>query len=68
MFELFRDPKIDFLGKTKIWVGLSLAAIVFAIGVLSTRGIHRGIEFTGGTEVQVQYPTRPDVGTVAPRS
>lgn len=64
MFELFRDPKIDFLGKTKIWVGLSLAAVVFAIGVLATRGVHRGIEFTGGTEVQVQYAGRPDVGAV----
>jgi preprotein translocase subunit SecF len=64
VFELFRDPKIDFLGKTRIWLSISIAMIVFAIAVLATRGIHRGIEFTGGTEVQVQYPSRPDVGAV----
>lgn len=64
MFELFHDPKVDFLGKTKIWVSISLAAIVLSIGVLATRGLRLGIEFTGGSEVQVKYAARPDVGAI----
>lgn len=64
MFEFFHEPKFDFVGKTKIWATVSVAMLIVAIAVLATRGIHRGIEFTGGTEVQVQYPSRPDIGAV----
>lgn len=64
MFEFFHEPKFDFVGKTKIWAAVSVAMVIFAIGVLSTKGIHRGIEFTGGTEVQLKYPSRPDIGAV----
>ena len=64
MFEFFHEPKFDFVGKTRLWAGVSIAMVVFAIAVLATKGIHRGIEFTGGTEVQLQYPSTPDIGGV----
>ncbi|HEX6851602.1 MAG TPA: protein translocase subunit SecF [Candidatus Polarisedimenticolaceae bacterium] len=64
MFEFFHEPKFDFVGKTKIWAGVSIAMVVLAVAVLSTKGLHKGIEFTGGTEVQVQYASKPDIGAV----
>jgi len=32
--------------------------------VVVTRGLNLGIEFTGGTEIQVRYAERADVGAV----
>lgn len=64
MFEFFHEPKFDFVGKTKIWAGVSIAMVILAIAVLSTKGIRKGIELTGGTDVQVQYASAPDIGAV----
>ncbi len=64
MFVLFHDPKIDFMGKRRLWVGISLTLIVISLIVVSVRGLRKGIEFEGGAEVQLQYAARPEVGTV----
>jgi preprotein translocase subunit SecF len=64
VFQLFHNPNIDFMGKRRMWVGVSLTLIVISLGVLVVRGIHKGIEFEGGAEVQLQYKTSPDVGAV----
>ena len=64
MFELFHDPKVDFLGKTRIWVSISIVLTILSFAVLATKGLRLGIEFTGGTEVQVKYATRPDVAAI----
>ena len=64
MFQLFHSPKIDFMGKRRLWVGVSLAVIAISLVILGTKGIRRGIEFEGGAEVQLQYTAAPDVGAV----
>jgi preprotein translocase subunit SecF len=64
MLMLFHDPKIDFMRKRRLWVGISLSLIVVSLIILSIRGIQKGIEFEGGAEVQLQYTARPDVGVV----
>lgn len=64
MFQLFKTPKIDFMGNRRLWVGVSLALVTIALVVLATKGIRRGIEFEGGAEVQLQYSAAPDVGAV----
>lgn len=64
MFQLFQDPKVDFMGKRRLWVGISLSLVTLSLAILATKGIRRGIEFEGGAEVQLQYAAAPDVGAV----
>jgi preprotein translocase subunit SecF len=64
VLQLFHNPKIDFMGKRRMWVGVSLSLIAISLIILGVKGIHKGIEFEGGAEVQLQYTTAPDVGAV----
>ena len=64
MLQLFHNPKIDFMSKRRLWVAVSLTLIVISLGILWTKGIHRGIEFEGGAEVQLTYKSTPDVASV----
>jgi preprotein translocase subunit SecF len=64
VFQLFHDPKIDFMGKRRMWVGVSLSLVALSVAILFAKGIHKGIEFEGGAEVQIQYKGTPDVAAV----
>jgi preprotein translocase subunit SecF len=64
VFQLFHNPQIDFMGKRRMWVGISLSLIVISFVVIATKGIHKGIEFEGGAEVQLQYKASADVAAV----
>jgi preprotein translocase subunit SecF len=64
VFQLFHNPNVDFMGKRRMWVGVSLTLVATSLIILGTKGIHKGIEFEGGAEVQLQYKTAPDVGAV----
>ena len=56
------DLNIDFLGKSKPFVLISTIAAVLSIVGLFTKGLNYGIDFTGGTEVQVKVPADWDTG------
>ncbi len=47
--------RIDFIGKWKIAVALSLVMIVAGAVGVATRGFRLGIDFAGGTEVLVRF-------------
>jgi preprotein translocase subunit SecF len=64
VLQIFHNPKIDFMSKRRLWVGVSLSLIVISLIILGTKGIHRGIEFQGGAEAQLKYKTPTDVGAV----
>lgn len=65
MFNIIRPgTQIDFVGKRKIWVGISVVAILFTIVLFFTKGMNYGIDFTGGAEVQIQVPGSWDIGKV----
>ena len=64
MLQIFHNPKFDFMGKRRMWVGVSLTLVALSLATLGVRGIKRGIEFQGGAEVQLQYKQAPEVGTV----
>ena len=57
MFNLI-SPNLnyDFVGKRKVWVGLSIIMIVATFWLLFTKGLNYGIDFTGGAEVKVRIP------------
>ncbi|MDD9893101.1 MAG: protein translocase subunit SecF, partial [Gammaproteobacteria bacterium] len=52
---LNKDTHIDFMGKRKLAVVVSFVLIFISIGSLATRGLNFGIDFTGGTLVEVGY-------------
>lgn len=58
------DTNINFMGQRNLALILSL--IILAIGVASLfgRGINWGLDFTGGTLIEVSYPAPPELGDV----
>ncbi len=68
--EFFRSVSIDWLGKKWYFLGFSL---IFSIAGLTSMGVHwaqigspvpLGVDFRGGTEVQVQFKQTPNVGAI----
>jgi SecD/SecF fusion protein len=43
--------KFDYIGRRRIWFGLSAAIVVISIVALGVRGLNLGIDFEGGTQV-----------------
>tara|TARA_Y100000591_G_C21827077_1_gene697288 strand:+ start:57 stop:974 length:918 start_codon:yes stop_codon:yes gene_type:complete len=48
------DTSINFLSKTKIFISLSLIFLIASIFLLLSRGLNFGIDFNGGTLIEVQ--------------
>ena len=66
-FELIRPgTKIDFIGKRRICAVVSVALLVLSLVAVGVRGVRLGIDFAGGTEVQISFAgSEPvDVGAV----
>lgn len=60
----FAESHIDFLGKRKITIAISLVLIIISVALLATRGLNFGIDFTGGTLVEVGYPEAVELDTI----
>jgi preprotein translocase subunit SecF len=62
--ELFRGVNIDWMGKAKYFVTLSL--VLLAIGWISVwrQGLRYGIDFRGGTLADVRFATPPSVDQI----
>jgi preprotein translocase subunit SecF len=62
MIELFRDIKVDWLGKRKIFLAFSGALMLIGlISLVSKGGFEYGVDFRGGTIVQVRFKAKPDI-------
>lgn len=54
--EIIRpDTNIDFIGKWKICVAVSVTVIVVSLLAIPIRGIRLGLDFAGGHEIQVKF-------------
>jgi preprotein translocase subunit SecF len=58
------DTHIDFLGKRIIAITISGILVLLSIGFLATKGLNFGIDFTGGTLVEVRFKQAPDIAEV----
>ena len=59
-----RNVNIDFMGKRQLAMGLSAVLIIAALVALPTFGLNFGLDFTGGTEVEVRFNEAPEVSEV----
>lgn len=60
--QFFTDSNFDFIGRRKLFIGLSLVLLAAGFGSLIVRGGPKlGIDFRGGTLVYVKFQQPPDV-------
>jgi len=67
MIELIKNPSIDFMGKRKITLGISAGLLLLgfiAIGAIATGHANLGIDFSGGTAIQVHFDKNIPVSKV----
>ena len=62
-FSLY-NTNIDFLRWRKLAMGWSVAVLLIALGSLLVRGMNLGLDFTGGTVIEVQYPQPVEIPKV----
>ena len=56
--------RFDFVGKVGIFGGLSLLFVIISLMYLAVKGINYGIDFKGGTEVQVKFEQKVETQQV----
>ena len=62
--EIIKNPNIDFLGKAKYFVALSLLLIAAGAYWIATGHLRYGVEFSGGTQLVLQFQAAPDVDKI----
>ncbi len=58
------ETNIDFIGKRFIAFALSFLIIVGSFGLVFSKGLNFGIDFTGGTVIEIRVPETPDLGAM----
>ena len=60
--ELFRIKKdIPFMSYGRITTAISLVTFILAVFFLATKGLNYGVDFTGGTVMEVNYPQAANI-------
>ncbi len=55
--ELFpHDANYNIIGRTRLFVGISLALVLASLAAVAVLGLNFGIDFAGGYEIQVKFP------------
>ncbi|NOR72270.1 MAG: protein translocase subunit SecF [Mariprofundaceae bacterium] len=58
------DIKIDFLGKRKLAMIFSGVLLLLSLGLVAGKGLNFGIDFTGGTLVEVKFKEAPAIADI----
>jgi preprotein translocase subunit SecF len=64
MLRILHDTKIDFITRWRIAAGILTAFLVPGIIWIAISGFRMGIEFTGGTSMELKFRAPPDVAAV----
>jgi len=60
--EFFKYTRtFNFMGKSKIAMILSIVLVLSSYAILATKGLNYGVDFAGGTVVQVKYDTKAPI-------
>lgn len=63
--ELFNpNSNVDFMGARKWTALLSILIFIISISALLMNGLNWGLDFTGGTQVEVTYPEAANLGQI----
>ena len=63
--ELFRIKKdIPFMSYGRITTAISLVTFILAVFFLAIKGLNYGVDFTGGTVMEVNYPQAADIDSI----
>lgn len=63
--ELFRIKKdIPFMSYGRLTTAISLITFILAVFFLATKGLHYGVDFTGGTAMEVHYPHAANIDSI----
>ena len=58
------EMQIDFMGQRRLAMFVSIVLLLVSIGSLTVRGLQLGIDFTGGTLIEVGYEQPADIDSV----
>ena len=65
MIEFFKEPNIDWMGKAKYFYALSAILLVAGwTSVFVNHGLRYGIDFKGGTNVDVRFAQTPNIDQI----
>lgn len=56
-----KTPEFNFMGKRKLALAFSAIMLIVSITAIATRGLNFGLDFTGGTLIEVGYPEAADL-------
>ncbi len=63
--EFFKIKKdIPFMSYARVTTIISLVTFILAVAALATRGLHLGVDFTGGTVMEVRYAAPADLAPI----
>jgi len=58
------NSKVDFMGARRWTAMFSILIFVVSIGALTFHGLKWGLDFTGGTQIEITYPTAADLQSI----
>jgi preprotein translocase subunit SecF len=64
MLEIIKNPQIDFLGKAKYFVPLSVLLILAGFGWMARGHLRYGVEFSGGTQLILGFQGPPEIDRI----
>jgi len=65
MIELFKDIKVDWLGKRKMFLAISGSVMLLGLISLVVKSSFKyGVDFKGGTIVQVRFHQKPEIDKI----
>jgi preprotein translocase subunit SecF len=62
--EIIKNPHIDFLGKAKYFVALSVLLIGAGVFWIASGHLRYGVEFSGGTQLVLQFQAAPEIDRI----